>query len=647
MATYWGSQAYYTSGGPNGEGTWYQMPDDTGGDLTPPPSGDGSSGQTIKELYVLIMNAQPSHIDSLAAQWQVMHDMLDTIKSQLFNESTTLYDETWKSGDAKEAFMKFGPGPTLAYLDEWMNAALSNKAALHNLASIIRDYQGRMKTLYDEYDKAVKDAKHVGYWTKTWDAANSWTQSQYDAAVAEDASKQVTEQENHYNLEAQKLAYSMANEIFSQTLSPMGSGHGPVFMPPNAVLNKPGHPPFVNIGGPGAPPPPAPPPVITPPNLTPPPGQPPSQEQLNQFLNITNPPPQPQLDQPPPPPVEEVNLNQPATGGPLPQFDSPPLDTFNPALGGPVPLGLGKGLPNNLTNNLTQPGLDNPNLTNPNQQGLFSKPVNPPNLSQSLSKSTFGKNSLQNPSRLPPQLPNFGKKKPGKDGFSKEELETEQGQLDEHFNQGNPGVSPPVLKQQRRREQDRPGGARELPPMRTGDSKTPQIGEKPTQPVLRRNPDGRTPPGLPGQPGRGRGPRDRSRTGDPRRFGPTEGDWVGTDEFRQSAISPILHSRPAGEFEEETPTPGTFRNRARPQGTGSGRGKASGPSELTNRRTVKRTPGHDQPVETDEQQIITDEQAFTVEGAGGGVIGGRVEDGSQQAAPPPTVHKDQRRHRTA
>src|SRR5436190_10696961 len=155
---YWGAQAYYTSGGPNGAGLFYNPPPQNESvDFTQPPN---TADTTIEEIYTQISNAKPAHLSALADQWQNVYNLLTQIWAQLYNESDTLYNEHWKSSDARDVFMKWGPGQTLAYLDEWMTAALANQSALRALSGIVQDFQGQMDTLWKEYGQAVQDAQH-------------------------------------------------------------------------------------------------------------------------------------------------------------------------------------------------------------------------------------------------------------------------------------------------------------------------------------------------------------------------------------------------------------------------------------------------------------------------------------------------------
>src|SRR5262249_15822169 len=158
---YWGAYAY-SSGGPQGQGTHYFEPEY--GSISYTPKAGGNGADNIDVVNMKIMNQHPESISALADEWQNAHNLLQSIKTQLLTESNKLYNEHWKSSAAKDLFMKSGPGWTLAYLDEWLDATLSNVRALRALVGIARKSRTDMENLYKEYRKAIEEAKHVGGW---------------------------------------------------------------------------------------------------------------------------------------------------------------------------------------------------------------------------------------------------------------------------------------------------------------------------------------------------------------------------------------------------------------------------------------------------------------------------------------------------
>ncbi len=253
---YWGAKAVWYSSGPDGFGQWYTPPDQSAGgaEFSAPPSKDGTTGSTIDQIRASLHNSQPAHLSALADQWQNLYNMLDAIRTQLLTESTILHDEKWKSGKARDAFMTTGPGQALAYLDAWMDSAISNQAALQVIASIVLDYQGQMEPLWQEYQKAVKDAQNVSFGDKAyawfWDynLIGGSDQPDYDKQTDADKIRQISDVKNKYNIKAQALAYKMAQEMFG-TYSTFSAGHGPLYEAPDAVVDPPGVPLVPHLGG--------------------------------------------------------------------------------------------------------------------------------------------------------------------------------------------------------------------------------------------------------------------------------------------------------------------------------------------------------------------------------------------------------------
>ncbi|HEU4421340.1 MAG TPA: hypothetical protein VFR67_02235, partial [Pilimelia sp.] len=93
MAEYWGARAYYFSGGPNGEGTRYTMPEPSNVEFTM-PRGE-NNGTTIETIRQRLLNQHPEDISALADQWQNAYNLLSSIRAQLLDTSNTLYNEHW------------------------------------------------------------------------------------------------------------------------------------------------------------------------------------------------------------------------------------------------------------------------------------------------------------------------------------------------------------------------------------------------------------------------------------------------------------------------------------------------------------------------------------------------------------------------
>jgi hypothetical protein len=147
-------------------------------------------------------------------------------------------------------------------------------------------------------------------------------------------------------------------------------------------------------------------------------------------------------------------------------------------------------------------------------------------------------------------------------------------------------------------------------------------------PAVRGRP-GRPATGQPGGPGRRRRP---------------ETEWVGTDAARAEATEPVL-DRPdppltghAVSRLEEVPE-GLRRTRTESQQPGPARSRrGTVPPELAARRGAAETPGSTDAGEAaDDQRVVLDEDAFSVETPGGGVLGKQREDKSYRPEPPPAL----------
>jgi hypothetical protein len=80
------------------------------------PPGPGNPA-TVEQISVRIRNMHPEEMAALADQWQNAWAFLADVRGFLVNQSNVLRDESWQSPAARDAFLKAGPGETLAYVD--------------------------------------------------------------------------------------------------------------------------------------------------------------------------------------------------------------------------------------------------------------------------------------------------------------------------------------------------------------------------------------------------------------------------------------------------------------------------------------------------------------------------------------------------
>ncbi|MEV0393606.1 hypothetical protein [Polymorphospora rubra] len=651
MAEYWGARAIYSSGGPNGEGTRYHQPDSNPDlSLTPPASGAG--GATIELVYQQIMGQHPEDISALADQWYNAYALLASIRDQLLTQSRTLYEETWKSAEARDAFMKMGPGTTLAYLDEWMDAALNNQTALRAQVGIARQSRTDMQNLWNEYEAAIDDAKTASGGTAFMEGFKTGiTLGIYDgdAGLKAAETEAVNETQQEYNRRAQEFAYRVAGEYFD-TFSKMSGGHGPPFMPPNAVMNVVGHPPWRTPGGGpnlGAPPPPGVPRItVTPPVAPPAPVVPtaltnnptrPTPPRAPDPSRITDPravPGRPDVTRPVTPVV-------PTVSPPVAPNRTPPA---MPALRPPAAPGLpgGSGNPNanpgqlpagNPTPGTNPAGVPRPGAAPPalppnpaSMRGGVLQARGPGGTPQLPAQPALTSPAARTPGAVPP-----GARVPGRDGGTQDgtQLRQQPGR-DSPFGRPPAGLAPPVLRQ---------APTAQPTPGRIGGPTTPARPGT-TPPVLGRPEAGVTPP--PATP-RGR----RKATERDRRRSSPESQWVGAEEARADTSAPVLDAPalpPSGSAVsrlEEVPNPLRRSPTASAFPAGGNRGGAV-PPELATRRTgpegqqvdPARTPGAGA---EGERRILTDEDVFVVETPGGGVLGKTREDATTYRAEPKTA----------
>jgi len=638
MSDYWGAHASPSYGGPDDQGAWYNPPTDDGSDtFTDKPTSDGTGGTKIEVIYHQIMNTQPAHVSALADQWLNMWYLLSSIHDQLLTESTDLYEEKWKSGKAREAFMQSGPGQTLAYMDEWMNSAMSNNQALNALAGIMLDYQSQMTTLWNEYVAAAKSANHISAGRDFLDGLETLTPHQWDQKNAAKKLQQVQKVQDQYSQKAQVKAWAMAQEIF-QTYSTFDSGHGPLYEPPDVVLDNPmlPHIPLPGGGGPpGAPgmpsAPPAPPPPPAAPNLPP-------------AMTLT---PMPTLSTPvPPPPGLPTAPNLPPTAPGLPPGTVPGMPPGMPGLfPGLLPPGIPGGLPDGLPGSVPgSPGTLQNGEPNPfaapraPSQSLISRPGSVPNAARAGSPSMPP--GMQKGIRNPRRSGTPGEEESGMRGRGRsarggvegeEELNSHAMEEESPFGSARMPSAPPVLKNGRRRD-----GSRRTTPARLDDEISTGLSGRDgsVSPILGRPaaPTGDA-PSLPGLGRRGR--KQAAGRESVQRPPAVEGadNWLGVGSPSAGLTAPILKAAAppltGGAVSNLEEVPPALRGVGR-AGTLGGRSTKGGPSELTNRNARRKTTTTAPVDEREQSSVVSDEEAFSVDTPGGGVLAGREE---QQITP--------------
>ncbi|ONH32212.1 hypothetical protein [Protofrankia sp. BMG5.30] len=670
----WRNLPVYRGGGPNGSGMWYEEPDYGTVEFTPAASGDGSDGEPIEVIRRRIMNQHPEDISALADQWQNAYNLLSSIRQQLLDQSNILYEQAWRSARARDAFMEKGPGEALAYLQDWMDAALDNVNGLRALVDIAQRSRADMENLWNRYQSEIEDASNADGWTRFGQGFLTGASLGFydgEAGVQKSEQEAVRKKQQEFNKLAQELAFNVGNQ-YGETFSTLGGGHGALFRPMNAVLNTVGHPPFPTIGagpsslggpagGPGAAP------TITPPNA------------------LSNPP----LPTPGAPPFQPADVTPPVAPGQVPvptgqlnsQPDVAPPPAANPvfspvalpaALVAPPPAANRASRPAGAPAVTPPPGLPAaaaapavakaaPNAANAalrspsalsrlstgtkiNASGLNSGLIQARGSGTPTAGATPG--ALRSPAAAPPPTGGRGPREKQPPGASRREPQGPgvKGPLEEPFSGTPAGTAPPVLNNQRPAGQRRPGSrgephptARARPgtpaPPRPAGAAPPVLNSPGTSPThapppapTRPNRPGRDAParpGLPGQPGR-----------------PAPGsEWAGAQDARADASAPVLDapvSPPTGAAVsglEET----RLRGRTATTPAVRSRPGSAVASELTARRArpVGMAPAQGQDAHADEdQRIVTDDEAFSVDTPGGSVVTKKPEDRSYRAEPP-------------
>jgi hypothetical protein len=612
MAEYWGAQAYWPSAGPNGR-LRYVM------DQRLPPRFQFTSPQgeqnttTIETVRRQIMNQHPEDISALADQWQNAYNLLSSIRQQILDQSTTLYHEHWKHAQARDAFLKSGPGTTLTYLDEWMTAVSNNVTALRAMVGIATSSRTDMTNLWNEYVAAVDEARHLdgGERTKTFfQVWKSWEDADRDEAIND-----LRHTQEEYNRKAQDLAYRVAGEYF-ETFSNSSSGFGPPFTPMDAVLNVVGHEPWRMPGTPpGAAP--VPPPVLPAPlPARVAPGGPGQLQQ--QVLASIQPPPAVDVAAPPSgvsspgaaiaPLVPGGSIAPPlgargAAGAVAAGAAAPPPGTAGLAAGAksPVAGGLPGGLPGAIRDGVLRSAPARPGLGAGAPPPAISRPRRPSDVAGEEERAPAAPSSETNEAFGRPATP----------------------------------ATPPVLQGPRppRKNEGRLYG----PTMAGAEGDVDVVPPGAAPPVLKppaRNPSRQPPPSGPGA-RRGKGDRGR------RRSPQTGAEWIGAESSRAGASAPVLDTPAAGiagsavsGLEE---VPARLRSTAAAPARSTGAPPGAVAPELTGRRAASASgPAAADGIERadDTARIVTDEEAFSVQTPGGGVIAKRPEVHGYRPEPP-------------
>lgn len=147
-------------------------PDNSGEHIyeeTPRPSStnDGSPETTrqimqnsIEMVRKRILGQSYTMVQDAANGWRDIADYLTNLSRQIREQSDALRtgngaDDPGWSSDGATAFMARGPGATMMSIDDWAEAAQVNYDGLTSLATTIAIHHGKMKDLYEDYQKAI------------------------------------------------------------------------------------------------------------------------------------------------------------------------------------------------------------------------------------------------------------------------------------------------------------------------------------------------------------------------------------------------------------------------------------------------------------------------------------------------------------
>jgi hypothetical protein len=611
--------------GPSNAGAWYRPSESWRDEFTKRPN-SGENGPWIEDVRKQIMNQHPEDISALADQWHNAWRLMFDVEQSLLQTSNTLYEKDWKEGDARDAFMRAGPGKTLAYLRSWMNSALDNVAALRAQVNIVQGARSKMDDLWRRYQDAVKAASETdgtfGNWL--WNYNFNWRgdQTNYENANKADAVQQVNDTKKEYARLAQQLAWDTAEQM-STTFGNLNNGHGLPFFPMNALLTPIGQPNPPALGGPPGTPAGLPGGANLPPNLKSLANLPPD---LKSLANL--PPDLKSLDNLPDQP--NVNLVQPVTD-PIPP---PALPVTNLAKPSPMPPPvLPPGLPTTPKSApapvkapswLTKLSADTTDLSSGLIQAKGALTAQP--------EVTPG--TLRSPGAAPPPpMTSQMKGRPTRTDPTQREGAVRQTGTDESFGRTPASTSPPVLNNQRPGKQRRADRRDEFDPATytSPGSSAPMRPAGATPPVL--SSPGKNAMHAPPAPAPTR-PRSGALAAQGQSGRPAPpGDWVGVNEARVDVAASVVEA-------PSSPPSGTAvsnLDEIKLRGRASGAPTVS--PELPARRAHHDTFGAGAPatdMEEAGQRIVTDEQAFSVDSPGGGVLTKRP-DGRTYRVEPPTA----------
>jgi hypothetical protein len=596
-------------------------------EYTKSPGSDGADD--IETINRKIMNQHPEDISLLADRWQNANQLLVSIRAQLLQQAKAL-EERWRKSDARALFLEKGPGKTLAYLDDWIEATQSNVAALRALVPIAESSRKRMSEIWADYKRDIAAARDISTWDEIQEDLQFWqgwrmrvnpvtgmfgVTRDTSEAKEEAAREAVNAVHERYTRLAQEHASKVAFQ-YGQTFANVGEGHGALFEPMNVVFNPP-HPPLPAVpGAPGAPGVPG---MPGAPGV--PPGAPSVPPQLfavaatlqpQQQFWVTGevavppaptPPVAPAISTPavPAPPVPPGPLAPPVVSPPvLPVAPSvPAVPTARPSVNpGALPPGEAPTAPPNAS----RPGVRNGVLR------ASTAPATPPSL----------------PPGMPQSPGTLGRKPSG----PADEERAQRTQTVRPVNSEGEFASPPppgspVLGNPRQGS-GRPGSGRPPSPgvPRRTDPAATGAPDGTVSPVLRAPSTGQPVPAPPA-PARPRTPAPTAAPGS---------DWLGADAARGRAADPLLGRRKPQAASmsgmEEVPE-GLRRRRAASSLTGPEHGGPGDVVELAPRRAVSETPAL--------AEVPPDEEAFHVETPGGGVIGKQSEQATYSAEPPPLL----------
>ncbi|MEU4161299.1 hypothetical protein [Actinoplanes sp. NPDC026670] len=513
---------------------------------TAPPG--PNNPDTVEQISARIQNMHPEEMAALADQWQNAWAFLADVRGFLVKQSDVLRDESWQSPAARDAFLKMGPGETLAYLDMWMDAAQQNVTALRHLVNVSSEARYAMARLEIAYRREMTDAADVSF-LENLEAWVSEGQG-WDAAAQEFVSEEQAKVRDRYRIEAQRLAQHYGDQFFDY-IAVLSNGSGPPVQPMNAVLSQPAGVP--GTGGPGQfapvlpagntspgnglpgvnppqgllppgvqlPQPGVVPPGILPPGVTPPGTLPPGVA-LPQPGGVLPPP----VTLPPPATLPPGSLPPgslpPGTlpaGQPLPVPGTVPPGTLPPGSGGPTviaPGGVRPGLPSQVgrpgrgPNVVIPPSLPGRTIRRPSGPAA---PAVPPGGGREIRRT--------GPAVVPAPTPGRPGQRPTRTtpGATPSPQTGRPGRT-------TPGVTPPPITPGRPGRTAAPGVTPPpATPGRTGDRRTrpgttTPVPQTPNGRPARTTPGVTPPPATPGRPGdRGR-PAGPNRTTGTSTFGP-------------------------------------------------------------------------------------------------------------------------------